>query len=90
MQEAQIVYLKSVHVQIQKGGGQGVRMPLKNHKNIGFLSNTDPDPLNNHKAAQPAFNNGLSLARQRNPLKWRFAGRPMMARNKWYLDPFIS
>ena len=24
--------------------------PLKNHKNIGFLSNTGPDPLNNHKA----------------------------------------
>ena len=24
--------------------------PLKNHKNIGFLSNTDPDPLKNHKA----------------------------------------
>ena len=26
--------------------GQGVRtFPLKNHKNIGFLSNTGPDPL---------------------------------------------
>ena len=28
------------------GGGQGVRTPphpLKNHKNIGFLSNTGPD-----------------------------------------------
>ena len=28
--------------------GQGVR-PLKNHKNIGFHSNTGPDPLKNHK-----------------------------------------
>ena len=25
--------------------GQGVRTPLINHKNIGFLSNTGPDPL---------------------------------------------
>ena len=32
-------------------GGQGVRTPLpKNHKNIGFLSNTSPDPLKNHKS----------------------------------------
>ena len=27
-------------------GGQGVRTPLKYHKNIGFPSNIDPDPLN--------------------------------------------
>ena len=25
-------------------GRQGVRNPPKNHKNIGFLSNTGPDP----------------------------------------------
>ena len=36
----------------------GVWAPLKNHKNIGFLSNTGPDPLKNHKAAQPIFNVG--------------------------------
>ena len=31
-------------------GGQGVRTPLpKNHKNIGFLSNTGPDSLKNDK-----------------------------------------
>ena len=30
---------------------------------IGFLSNTGPDPLNNHKATKPAFNVGpLSAA----------------------------
>ena len=28
--------------------------PLKNHKNIGFLSNTGPGPLKNHKATKPA------------------------------------
>ena len=45
--------------------GQGVQTPLKNHKNVGFLSNTytDPDPLKNHKAAKPAFNVGPSSAR---------------------------
>ena len=34
------------HVRIQReGGGQGVRPPpLENDKNIGFLSNTGPDP----------------------------------------------
>ena len=45
--------------------------PPENHKNIGFLSNTGPDPLENHKATKPAFNvwppsacllNGVSLA----------------------------
>ena len=34
--------------------GTGGRV-LKNHKNIGFLSNTGPDPLKNHKATKPAF-----------------------------------
>ena len=28
-----------------EGGGQKVCTPLKNHKNIGFPSNIDPDPL---------------------------------------------
>ena len=41
-------------------GGQGVRTPLpeKSQKNIGFLSNTGPNPLKNHKATKPAFNVG--------------------------------
>ena len=47
-------------------GGAGVRTPppLKNPQNIGFISNTGPDPLKNHKAAKPAFNVGPSSARQ--------------------------
>ena len=46
-------------------GGQGSVPPLKNHKNIGFLSNTGPDPLKNHKDTKPALNvNGVSLAGQ--------------------------
>ena len=39
-----------MHVRIQRGGGdrgQGSGPPLKNHKNIGFSSNTGRDPLKN-------------------------------------------
>ena len=42
--------------------------PMKNHKNIGFLSNTGRDPMENHKATKPAFNVGPSSARQRNAI----------------------
>ena len=59
------------------GGGAGVQAPPLKNKNIyiGFLSNTDPDALKNHKASKTAFNvlaiigtpakrhlNGVSLA----------------------------
>ena len=37
-------------------GWQGVRDPLKNLLNIGFLSDTGPDSLKNHIATKPAFN----------------------------------
>ena len=50
------------------GGGQGVRTPLKNHKNTGFLRNTGPDPLKSKNDIKPAFNVGPSLARQRNAI----------------------
>ena len=60
----------SRHARIQRGGGQGVwtppPLPLKNHKNIGFLSKSSPDPLKNHKATKPAFTVGPPLARQRS------------------------
>ena len=51
-------------------GGQGVWTPppTKNHKNIGFLCKTCPDPLKNHKATKPSFNVRPSLARQRNTI----------------------
>ena len=62
------------------GGGAGVRTPLKNRKNIGFLSNTRLDLLKNHKAAKPEINVGPSSAHSETPFKWRFAGGPMMAR----------
>ena len=46
------------------GGGRGSGPPLKNHKNIGFLSNAGPDSLKNHKSIKPAFNFVHSSARQ--------------------------
>ena len=49
-------------------GGQGVRCPLKNHKDLDFLSNTSPDPRKNHKATKPAFNVEPSSARQQNAI----------------------
>ena len=55
-----------VHARIQRGAGGPDT--LKNHKTIGFLSNTGPDPLTNHKATKPAFNVGSSSARQRNAI----------------------
>ena len=39
----------------------GPPSPQENHKAIGFLSNTGPDPLGNHNATKPAFNVGPSL-----------------------------
>ena len=57
------------HVQIQMGDrGSGPPPSLKNHKNIGFLSNTGPGTLKNHKAAKPALNVGTSSARKRNAI----------------------
>ena len=49
-----------------EGEGDRGSGPLKNHNNIGFLSNTGPDPLKNHKPTKLAFNFGPSSARQRN------------------------
>ena len=69
-------------------GGQRVRTPLKNHKNyIGFVRNTGPDPLTNHKASKPAFNVRPLSAHQRNAIqmafRWRADDGPLIV----YLDP---
>ena len=54
-----------------RGGDRGSRPPpLKNHKNIGFSSNTGPDPLKNRKATKSAFNAGPPSTHQRNAIKW--------------------
>ena len=63
-------------------GGTRVRTSLKNHKNKGFLSNTGPDPLKNHKATKPAFNVVPSSARQRIAIlmafRWRINEGPLI------------
>ena len=61
------------------GGGRGSGPPLKNHKNIRFLSNTGPDPMKNRKATKPAFNMGHHQHASETPFKWRFVGGPMVA-----------
>ena len=53
-------------------GGTGGPDPLKNHKNIGFLSNTGPDSLENHQATKPEFNAWPSSARQPNAIEMAF------------------
>ena len=50
------------------GGGRGLVPPHKNRTNIWFLSNTGPNPPENHKATKPEFNVGPSSARQRNAI----------------------
>ena len=47
---------------------------MKNHKNIGFLSNTGTESLKNHKVTKPAFNVEAPLAFKQN------AGGLMVAR----------
>ena len=61
-------------------GDRGSGPPEKNHKNIGFLSKTGPDPLKNHKATKPVFIFGPSSAASETQFKWRFAGGPMNVR----------
>ena len=52
-----VYFYKGQHWRIQRGTRDtDPPPPLKNHKNIGFLSNTGPDLLKNHKATKPAFN----------------------------------
>ena len=64
-------------------------VPPEKSQNIGFLSNTGPDPLKNLRATKPEFNVGIHLppafnvgpssAASETPFKWLFSGGPMMA-----------
>ena len=59
------VYYLCVDPEVGGGGVTGDSGPsLKNLKNIRFLCNAGPDPLKNHKYANPAFNVGPSLLSQ--------------------------
>ena len=81
--------LRLAHVRIQ-WGGQGVQTTQKNHKNVGFLSNTGPDPLKSTRL--PSQHSMLDHHRpaSETPFKWCFAGGPMMARFYWYLDSLFN
>ena len=69
-----------------EGGGTG---GLQNHKNIGFLFNTGPDPLKNHKATKPAFIVVPSSACQRNAISMTFRWRADDGPNKAVLGSSI-
>ena len=63
--------IKRWHVRIQRGiVGPDPPPPTENYKHIGFLTNTGPDPLENHKATQPAFNAGPPSARVSLACRW--------------------
>ena len=70
----------TAHVRIQRGTGGPDPPPLKNHKNIGFLSNFGPDPLQITKLLSQHSMLGHHQHASETPFKWRFAGGPMMAR----------
>ena len=75
-------------MRIQRGyRGSGHPPPLKNHKNIGFLSNSGLDPLKYTKLPSQHSLSGHHQHASETPFKWRFAGGSMMARLKCYLDP---
>ena len=59
--------------------GAGGSDPQKNHKNIGFSSNIDPDPLKITKLPSQHSMMGHYRHASETPFKWRFAGGPMMA-----------
>ena len=74
-----------------EGGGQGVRTPPEKSQNIGFVSNTGPDPLKITKLSSQHSRLGHHrhasetpfICHHRHasetPFIWRFAGGPMMA-----------
>ena len=53
------------------GGAGGLDPPLKNHKNIAFPSNIDPDPL---KITKPPSQHSMVVHYR----QWRFADGPMV------------
>ena len=68
-----------MHSRIQRGG-HGVLTPLENHKNIGFFSNTGPDPLKIVKLPSQLSIFGHNRYASETPFEWRFAGGPKTAR----------
>ena len=55
-------------------GGDSGSGPLKNHKNIGFPSSIDPDPLKITKLPSQHTMIGHYRHARETPFQWRFAG----------------
>ena len=72
------------HMCGSRGGGGQDRgpdpLPLKNHKNIGFLGNTGLDPLKFTKLPSQHSMLGHHRHTSETPFQWRCAGGPIMAR----------
>ena len=62
------------------GGGAGGPDPLKNAKNLGFLSNTEPDVLKITKLLSQHSISGCYQPASEMPFKWHFDGGSMRAR----------
>ena len=62
------------------GGQEHPPPPSGKSQNIGFLSNTDPDHLKIAKLSSQHSMLGYHRHASETPFKWRFAGRPMIAR----------
>ena len=72
-----------VHMRGSRGGDRGFGTPpLKNHQCIGFPSNPE-----NHKTTKPASNVGHYRPASKTPFQWHFAGRPIIAHFRWFLEP---
>ena len=70
-----------MHVRIQRGGGgRGSGPPLKNHKNIVFFSNTDPDLIKIVKLPSQFSIMGHNRHASEAPFNWRLANGPKRAR----------
>ena len=61
------------HARIQEGD-RGSRPPLRNYKNIGFLTNTGPDHLKKSQLPSQPSMLGHHQPTSERPFKWRFAG----------------
>ena len=80
------------HVRIQRAGRETGPPPPENDKNIGFLSNSGPDPLKNNKSSKRAFNvlcMAIIAPQVKRPLNGvSLAGRYWPALNGiWILSP---
>ena len=72
------VLVAHTHARAQREGNRGSAPPLKNHKAIGFLSNTGPDSHKNHKATKPAFNAGPSSHNSEMAFCWQADDGPLL------------